>query len=359
MRLSSIEQFRNTVQAIQFKNNFAGLDSQGEPIYEDRTLPTIDFHGTVKLHGTSAAVCYSPKTREFWGQSKERVLENGHMGFYDFMCSNKDMFLALFEEISERQEVIDIVKNIENKVEDLENPHDYVLTLYMEWCGVGVQKSVAISELPKSCYIFGVVLTELNVYNSKTKQFENKRYYLSNRTSQIPERRIYNLEEFETYDITIDFNDLKSAKDTMEELVSNVEKECPVAKSLGISGGCKTGEGIVFTGYWKEDRYCFKIKGEEHKISKTTEKVPDSPEKLNSINEFVEYALTENRFNQGIENVFGKEPWDIKRFGELIRWINIDIQKEETDVLIANNLDYFMVQKSIIQKLKVMFNKYG
>lgn len=348
IKIPSIEQFRNTVQDIQCKNNFAGLDEDSEPIYKDRVLPTIKFHGTVKLHGMSAAVCYNPKTKEFWGQSKECVLEGGHTGFYDFMCTNKDMFLALFEEISERQEVIDIVKNIENQ---------YVLCLYMEWAGKSVQQSVAISELPKSCYIFGVVLTELNVYNSKTEQFENKRYYLSNRTSQIPERRIYNLEEFETYDITIDFNDLKSAKSIMEELVSNVEKECPVAKSLGISGGCKTGEGIVWVGYWNEDRYCFKTKGEEHKVSKTTEKVPDSPEKLNSINEFVEYALTENRFNQGIENVFGKDPWDMKRFGELIKWINIDIQKEETDVLIANNLDYSMVQKSITSKLKEMFNK--
>ena len=63
-------------------------------------------------------------------------------------------------------------------------------------------------------------------------------------------------------------------------------------------------------------------------------------EKVNSIKEFVEYAVTENRLLQGIDEVFtsqGIEP-SKKDIGKFIGWVNRDVIKEEMDTLASNNL---------------------
>jgi hypothetical protein len=63
-------------------------------------------------------------------------------------------------------------------------------------------------------------------------------------------------------------------------------------------------------------------------------------ERVNSINEFVEYSVTENRLNQGLEQTFGCNGiLDIKLMGPFLQWLAGDIIKEETDVLIKNNLE--------------------
>jgi hypothetical protein len=63
---------------------------------------------------------------------------------------------------------------------------------------------------------------------------------------------------------------------------------------------------------------------------------------LNSIQEFVDYAATENRFNQAVEYVFtqsGIEP-SIEKTKLFINWINNDIVKEEIYVLANSGLEF-------------------
>ena len=59
-RFPSIEQFRSVVKQVKDTSSYVGQDGEGKPIFDyTRPLPTITFTGTVKLHGTNAAIGYS------------------------------------------------------------------------------------------------------------------------------------------------------------------------------------------------------------------------------------------------------------------------------------------------------------
>ena len=133
------------------------------------------------------------------------------------------------------------------------------------------------------------------------------------------------------------------------ELTEEVERECPVAKQLGHSG---IGEGIVWTLFWQGNKYIMKIKGSLHSTSKTTQLASVDTEVLNSIYEFIDYAATENRINQGITETGAKEKKDIP---DLLRWVANDIIKEETDTLVANGLEWKQVAKGVSDKVRRHF----
>lgn len=58
---------------------------------------------------------------------------------------------------------------------------------------------------------------------------------------------------------------------------------------------------------------------------------------LQLIREDVEYVVTDSRFNQALENTFlNNEPIDVKKMGDLIRWVVNDVIKEESDTLAKN-----------------------
>ena len=81
---------------------------------------------------------------------------------------------------------------------------------------------------------------------------------------------------------------------------------------------------------------------------------------MNSINEFIEYSVTENRLNQGVEQVFtsaGLVP-EIKMMGQFLRWITNDIVDEEMDVMTENNLEPKDVKKHISTKAREWFMNY-
>jgi len=105
-----------------------------------------------------------------------------------------------------------------------------------------------------------------------------------------------------------------------------------------------------------------KCGGEKHKDTKRKKKdiAPIDIEKLESINEFVEYSVTESRLNQAIENVFNGMEIDIKKLGQFIKWMHSDIMKEESDTMLSNNLEPKDVNKSISTKARKWFlEKYN
>lgn len=78
-------------------------------------------------------------------------------------------------------------------------------------------------------------------------------------------------------------------------------------------------------------------------------------EKLNSIAEFVDYAVTENRFNQAIEKVFGEDEPHIKGIADVMRWFINDIIKEEADTLADNKLEPKDIGKYVSDRVRKMF----
>jgi hypothetical protein len=167
--------------------------------------------------------------------------------------------------------------------------------------------------------------------------------------------RIYNIDDFKTYSLDIDFNMPELIQNKLVELTLEVENECPVGEAFGFSG---IGEGIVWSTELKGVVHRFKTKGEKHSSSKTKTIAPVDVERLNSIKEFIEYSVTESRFNQALEKTFlNNDAIDVKKLGDVIKWVINDIIKEETDTMIANNFEPKDIGKYVSTKVREMFFK--
>lgn len=339
IKFPSIEQFRTVVSNVNRHFNFVGLDENGEAIY-DPTLPkpTITFKGTVKLHGTNAAV--SGNFGGFWAQSRENIItpEKDNAGFAFFAHSHKEIFEAMISAVL-----------LNNGLDGNKN----TVTIYGEWAGGNIQKGVGVCNLPKSFFIFGVKITPHTETEEELKA--NPAYWVDYSYLRAPEQNIYNIDDYPTYSIDIDFNMPQLVQNQLSELTIKVEEECPVAKAFGFSG---IGEGIVWTAEFKGVVHRFKVKGEKHSSSKVKTLAAVDVEKLEGIQKFVDYAVTESRFNQALENIFpNNEPIDVKKMGDVIRWVVNDVIKEEMDTMVENKIEPKETNKYISAKVREMFFK--
>jgi hypothetical protein len=312
----SIEQFRNVIKSVKMIHDYKGRDEDGKAIYgHTENYPTLKFIGTVKLHGTNAGVVkYADGRIEY--QSRERVLSLGedNAGFMEVMASKDLSFLFSLFQFSES------------------------VAVFGEWCGGNIQKGVAINGLEKMFVIFGVMV--------------------DNEWVSIPEdmhdesQNIYNVNQFSTYEIDIDFNYPELSQNRMIEMTVEVEDKCPVGAYFGKDG---VGEGIVFTCV-SDPSLKFKSKGEKHSVSRVKKLNPIDVESVAGIKEFIESAVTEARLEQGIS--FFKEnniEVDSKNTGAFLSWIVKDILKEESDTIAENGLDEKRVKSAIVTKARAWF----
>jgi hypothetical protein len=331
-RFPSIEQFRSVVKQVKDTSSYVGQDEEGKPIFDyTRKLPTITFTGTVKLHGTNAAIGYS-KQDGLWCQSRERILsiEKDNAGFAFWVESNKEYFESLLCDISATPDFYDTV------------------IVYGEWAGGNIQKGVGVSELEKSFYPFTIeYLKDGVVVETSVQPYGEDDGWLANK-----ELKILPITRFETHLLDIDFNCPELVQNKLGEITEAVENECPVAKYFGVSG---IGEGVVWAAEWNNQVLRFKVKGEKHSSSKVKTLASVDVEKIGSAVEFADSVVTDSRFNQAIENVFNGESVDIKKLGEVIKWVMNDVLKEEIDTMAANSLEPKDVGKYISQRVKEKF----
>jgi len=314
IKFPSIEQYRHLIHQVKAHYRFAGLDGAGEPVYDhNRTLPTLTFRGTTKLHGTNAAIHYDCGSDLISFQSRTRVLSEGddNAGFYAYMAPRKD------------GDVADLIITIQEVV--LQAPKS--ITIFGEWCGQGIQKGVAISELPKMFVYFAVRVE----YEHGTSEWLD-----INEVDYCNHEYIFNILDFYHEAITIDFNCPELSQNKLIEFTEAVEAECPVGKAFGTSG---VGEGIVWTCItpgWESSKFWMKVKGEKHSVSKVKTLAAIDVEALANIQSFLDYSVTEARLEQGFVEVNAK---DIKDIAAFLRWMYNDIMKEEADTIEANGLD--------------------
>lgn len=315
IKFPSIEQFRNVIKTVRTQHDYAGK-VEGEPVYKHSTpYPKLQFTGTVKLHGTNAGIVKYKDRIEF--QSRENVLQltKDNAGFMLAM-KGKDLD-PLFEGI------------------DFEN----YIAIFGEWCGQGIQKGVAISNVPKMFVIFGCKVDDKWVPYTKHSN----------------EQGIYNIEQFPTFKMEIDFEKPELQQNDLIDLTIKIEECCPVGKHFGFEG---VGEGIV----WKCDDnndYIFKVKGEKHSVSKVTKLAAVDTVMLENISKFVDLAVTEQRLLQGIEKVkeMGK-PIDQTSTGDFLRWVVTDVIKEEEDTIVKNGFDPKNINATVSKKARVWFFDY-
>ena len=314
-KFPSIDQFRNVIKEVRSHHDFQGKAADDSPIYNHLSpYPTIEFSGSVKLHGTNAAVVRYKDRTEF--QSRERVLT--------LQQDNAQFMLNMMG------------KNLDTLFDGIEF-EEYV-AVFGEWCGQGIQKGVAISELPKMFVVFAYQVDGVWI---QTMERSNESL------------GIYNINQFPTYSLSVDFNNPELVQNTLIELTEAVEKECPVGKHFGVSG---IGEGIVWKAQHGDNFYQFKVKGEKHSISKVKTLASVDVESVRSIQEFVDNVLTDNRLTQGIswlkEN---NKPLDQTSTGDYLRWVITDVIKEEQDTIVANQLDPKKIGGVLNGKARVWF----
>lgn len=319
-KFTDIGQFRNVIKAVKHEASYAGVDADGNAIYnETYELPTIKFYGTPKAHGTNSGVVMD-KDKNLEIVSRNRVLSigNDNAGFAAFVKKNEDVIREFFTSF-------ELCLKTNDKV-----------AIYGEWCGKGIQKGVAVSELDKRWLIFAVKIVP-------DKDSEETAYYVSSDGIESPENRIFNMSEFKNYELTIDFTKPETAQNKIIKLVDEVENCCPIGKYFGVTG---IGEGIVWTSWVNGKRqYIFKTKGEKHakgggpKI-KTLKPVNEEFEqkKRDFVNKI---ACTQSRMTQIYDETFdilnGGEG-DIKKTGDYIKAVMQDVIKEESDILVEQEL---------------------
>jgi hypothetical protein len=294
------------------------------------THPTLTFEGAIKLHGTNAGICHTPADG-IWYQSRKNIItpEKDNAGFAFFASNRKDFWYKIFDYL---------------------HKDGYITTIFGEWCGGNIQTGVALNHLSKRFVVFAIKYTGIE---DEADHFYTQPDFMNE------DLDVYNIFDFLTYELEIDFNYSQIAQAEMIKLVDEVEEECPFSKHFDAHG---IGEGIVWSHYDENGHrdHIFKTKGEKHSASKVKTVAPVDIEKMNSVNEFVEYAVTENRLNQAIEQVFtsASETPRIQMMSDFLKWVNRDIIMEEMDVLNENGLEPKDVGKAMSVKARMWFMNY-
>lgn len=294
---------------MRSRNQSEWMQSQGPVLYRPK----------IKLHGTNAAVRMLPDGR-ILPQSRTQILgiQNDNFGFAAWLESNKPDFEVWRECIGPG-------------------------TIYGEWAGPGIQKSVSVSQITKKTFFIFAAETEEGLFIANVEDYIN---FLSETIKVLPWARD---------GILVDFADAKSLADfadVVNEMVEETETCDPYIKAeYGIEG---PGEGYVFyanphkfdPGY---KGFMFKAKGEAHRVNKTKSAATVDPEKLKSVAAFVAFSVTEPRLEQGFREAVN-EVADPKLTGDFLRWIANDVIKECTPELVDNGLDWKAVASAVSKK---------
>lgn len=281
-----------------------------------QTHTKLNFVGTVKLHGTNGSVIVSKDKVTYYSKNRKLTVENDNFDFATSMSQHEAVF---------------------KKMAKYYSPDGSIpITFFGEWAGKGIQKGVAISELPKSFYLFSIGFGE-KIYPLWALKL----------TYEFPVDNIFNITQDCVYTIEVDVNNPQLITEKIKKLVEEVEKECPIAKKRGVTG---IGEGIVWgcRQYPTNQDLWFKAKGKKHSASRVKEFVAVDPEVYAKIYEFVGYAVTHNRLMQGIQYLEEMGyTLEKKNTGHFMRWVCSDIAKEESDTIEASGLNKKKTMKEV------------
>jgi hypothetical protein len=138
-------------------------------------------------------------------------------------------------------------------------------------------------------------------------------------------------------------------------VVTNSKKEIVI--DIGFS---TISEGYVFTFNFKDTLYKFKVKGEKHVKSKVRAfKSIDSEKEQLKID--IAASVTpawrlEQMFDLSNDIINNKEP-DIKNIGDFIKRVNLDIIKEESDIITNAGLKPKDILGIVVKTIKVWYQE--
>lgn len=328
----------------QFRHVIASVKRYTERRNEE--LPTLKFVGTVKLHGSNAAIGYR-KNANHWCQSRNNIItpENDFQACAKSLSPVADRFLTEF-----------ILPQCPVLREHYKSGRR--ILLFGEWCGGNIQKNVATTGLPKMFVIFNVQICDDEIETTKEESDNDSAtvWLPPKHWSHIkwPEKFIFNIYDFPTFEIEINFECPQLAQNQLIEITESVEWQCPVGAHFNRTG---VGEGVVWTEWEKSNgNLMFKVKGAKHSVSNVVTLAAVDTSKCENIQNFINYVCTENRMQQGLEYVREQQlPIEMKNFGIFMKWIVGDIVKEEKDTMNASNISTTDVGRAVNSRVLPWF----
>ena len=326
IKYPSINQYRDVVKNVKHKAQFVGLDSDGNAIMNRMAkMPTLKFIGTVKSHGTNFSIIISPQC-DFWCQSRENIItpEKDNAGSAAFGYYNKETFMKMATDAVDQTDSNSFTYN-----------RDFMIA--GEWCGKGIQKGVAISELDKMFIIFNMAFVDSEGNKTwLTREEMEEVLNMQGVVAKLNANHIYSVYQFQTFEVDIDFEHPEIAQNELNRLCEFVENECPIGFSFGVKG---IGEGIVFKcaseGY-EDSGYFFKVKGELHSKSKVKTLATVDIERINNIRELSDKLANNGRleqFHQIVFDTLNGGQTDMSKMGDFIKAVTSDCLKEELDTI--------------------------
>ena len=317
----------------------------------NKQLTVVKFIGTVKLHGTNAAIVYQQDLGH-WYQSRNRVITatNDNAAFVQHIDLFADQFF--------RENILPCSSIIRERYE-----RGCTIVIHGEWCGEDIQSGVAITGLKKMFVIFKVRIIDAK-YRKTDENGEQHPDHVGEFWLKLEEwskikcheRSVYNIYDFPTYEINIDFTVPNLSVDLLSNITEKIEQQCPVGIYFGRSG---SGEGVVWT-EWIQTHgdLTFKVKGHKHAVTKADTLVSIGVFQVTNIQEFVEYACTENRMHQAIGFMHEDSvSIELKNLSTFLRLLAEDIIKEEKDTMDAAHISAKEVMRAITNKAQVWFSE--
>jgi tRNA-binding EMAP/Myf-like protein len=322
---TSIEQLHAVRFALQ-----ARLEIKGEP------LPCVTYRAKVKVDGTNAAIHALPQSG-FAAQSRTRILtlDDDNSGFAAWAHAPAQAgrwSAGLYARLGRA-------------------------VVYGEWCGRGIQKRTAISEIERK--VFAVFAVQLGDTARDTARLVVDPVRLR---ALLPEHPDVFVLPWYGEPAVLDFADperLRAGAERIDAMVAEVEATDPwVAEVFGLRG---LGEGVVLypvegvefdaDGATDRDGYTelmFKAKGDEHRVNRQKRPAQLDPEVARSVEDFVAMMVTPARLEQGLTQIAGGR-MDMRRMGELLQWVGQDVKKESAAELAAAGLEWKQVAKAVGQ----------
>lgn len=311
------------------------------------------FMGTLKLHGYNATIVFRQNdahTPIF--QSRNRVVTSQDTGPIPSQLSNRPLHL-----------LVEAAMRIYTSSASL--PPDTPFSEIMiagEVAGRDIYRNVAINRIPRFFCIFNIRIDGVWV--------DMRRYA----DVCLPEERIFNIMNWKTWDVVIDFfEDTTAVSRWLYQVTEEVERECPFAASFTDSAGKKIsgiGEGLVWTMIpfegeeWPPNRtvlWNFKTKGERFEVvSRVKLTPPKDPDALKLAAVFVDYAITEARFEQGIEYLreMGFLEQGKGSTMQFVKWVENDVIEEEWEKMIEIGAEEKKVRGVIGTRARGWFFRY-
>lgn len=317
--------------------------------YDEDQLPfprRSSFLGTIKLHGANCSIIFNNGNYDnVVLQSRNTVLGAGkdNKGTVKFLTSKP-------------------LGDLAREVSRLHGPWNEMM-IAGEMCGRGVNKGVAISLMEPFFVVFNIRIDGLWV---DMRDFA---------TVHLPDERIWNIMNWETWNLDVDFQDSTSVQtfqDKMDQLVEEIDNRCPFAFSFNDKQGrpfTGKGEGVVWTllpptrGQIRKELINFKTKGETFDTVVRIASLPPAKGDQTATERakrFVTYALTNRRMEQGIEwlvEVGGKDEKYIGKhqMKEWADWVLEDMIREEGYMMHEMGADEIFVRKAAFTNAKEWF----